>query len=121
LLLMVSSGTAPDVWFDANRTTGPLTRAGITLNLEPFIEADPNFNEDDFVGPSVWTSVTYDGARWGLPWDSGAMCMAFNMDLFDQAGIEYPDPQTWLTWDEIIEMAKPLTIDLDGNTADSPN
>ncbi|OUC08865.1 hypothetical protein RY27_06425, partial [Litorilinea aerophila] len=89
LLLMVSSGTAPDIWFDANRTTGPLTRKGLTLNLEPFLEADPNFNEDDYV-ENVWIAQTYDGARWGLPWDSGAMCMAFNMDLFDQVGLEYP-------------------------------
>jgi multiple sugar transport system substrate-binding protein len=121
LLLMVSSGTAPDVWFDANRTTGPLTRQGLTMNLEPFIEADPNFNEEDFVGPSVWTSVTYDGARWGLPWDSGAMCMGFNKALFDEVGVAYPDPQTWLTWNEIIELAKQLTFDLDGNTPNDAN
>ncbi|GIV75845.1 extracellular solute-binding protein [Litorilinea aerophila] len=119
LLLMVSSGTAPDIWFDANRTTGPLTRKGLTLNLEPFLEADPNFNEDDYV-ENVWIAQTYDGARWGLPWDSGAMCMAFNMDLFDQVGLEYPDPQRWMTWDEIIELAKQLTFDLDGNTPNDP-
>lgn len=115
LLLQISSGTAPDVWFDANRTTGPLTRKGVTMNLEPFLEADPNFNEDDYV-ENVWIAQTYDGARWGLPWDSGAMVMAFNKDLFDQAGIDYPDPQRWMTWDEIIELGKRLTFDLDGNT-----
>jgi multiple sugar transport system substrate-binding protein len=115
LLLQVSSGTAPDIWFDANRTTGPLTRQGLTLNLEPFFEADDDFNEDDYV-PNIWIAQTYDGARWGLPWDSGAMAMAFNMDLFDAAGIAYPDPQAWLTWDEVIELAKQLTLDLDGRT-----
>jgi multiple sugar transport system substrate-binding protein len=120
LMLAVSSGTAPDVWFDAIRTTGPLTRAGVTLNFEPFIEADPNFNEDDFVA-NVWPSVTYDGARWGLPWDSGAMVMHFNMDLFDTAGIEYPAPDAWMTWDEIIELGKQLTLDLDDNTPNDPN
>lgn len=115
LLTMIASDTGPDIWFDANRTTGPLTRKGVTTNLEPFIEADPNWNEDDFVD-NVWIAQTYDGARWGLPWDSGAMAVAFNMDLFDAAGIPYPDPQTWPTWDEIIEMGKQLTLDLDDNT-----
>jgi multiple sugar transport system substrate-binding protein len=115
LLLQVSSGTAPDIWFDANRTTGPLTRKGLTMNLEPFLEADADFNEDDYVA-NVWIAQTYDGARWGLPWDSGAMAMAFNKDLFDAAGVAHPDPQTWLTWDEIIELAKQLTVDLDGRT-----
>lgn len=115
LLLAVSAGTAPDIWFDANRTTGPLTGRGITMNLEPFLEADPNFNEDDYV-ENVWIAQTYDGDRWGLPWDSGAMAIAFNMAHFDAAGIDYPDPQTWMTWSEIVELAKQLTFDLDGNT-----
>jgi multiple sugar transport system substrate-binding protein len=119
LLLAVSAGTAPDIWFDANRTTGPLTRRGLTLNLEPFLEADPNFNEDDYV-ENVWIAQTYDGDRWGLPWDSGAMTMAFNMDHFDEVGLDYPDPQVWMTWDEIIELAKQLTFDLDGNTPNDP-
>ncbi len=42
------------------------------MNLEPFLEADDDFNEDDFVA-NVWIAQTYDGARWGLPWDSGPM------------------------------------------------
>lgn len=115
LLLMVASGTSPDIWFDANRTTGPLTRKGLTLNLEPFLEADENFSEDDYVA-NAWSAQTYDGARWGLPWDSGAMTMMFNKDIFDEVGIEYPDPQAWMTWDELIELSKQLTLDLDGNT-----
>lgn len=120
LLIMISAGTGPDIWFDANRTTGPLTRKGVTTDLEPFIEADPNFNEDDFID-NCWIAQTYDGKRWGLPWDSGAMTMAYNKDHFDAAGIEYPDPKAWLTWDEIIEIARQLTVDLDGNTPNDPN
>ena len=115
LLMMIAAGTGPDVWFDANRTTGMLTHKGVTKDLEPFLEADPNFNEDDYVD-NVWIAQTYDGKRWGLPWDSGAMCMAFNMDLFDAAGIDYPDPQEWMTWDEAVELGKQLTFDMDDNT-----
>ncbi len=115
LLTMIASNTGPDIWFDANRTTGPLTKRGVTTNLEPFIEADPEWNEDDFI-ENVWIAQTYDGARWGLPWDSGAMTMAFNKEHFDAAGIEYPDPTVWMTWDEAIELGKQLTLDLDGNT-----
>ena len=120
LLLAVSAGTAPDMWFDANRTTGPLTRRGLTLNLEPFLEADDDFSEDDYV-ENVWIAQTYDGARWGLPWDSGAMAVSYNKDHFDEVGLEYPDPTVWMTWDEIIELAKQLTFDLDDNTPNDPN
>ncbi|MBV7333660.1 sugar ABC transporter substrate-binding protein [Chloroflexi bacterium TSY] len=115
LLIMISAGTGPDIWFDANRTTGPLTRKGVTTNLEPFLESDPDFNEDDYV-ENVWIAQTYDGARWGLPWDSGAMCMAYNKDLFDEQGLDHPSQTEWMTWDEVIELAKQLTFDLDDNT-----
>jgi len=115
LLMMIAAGTGPDCWFDANRTTGMLTRKGVTMDLEPFLEADPNFNEDDYVA-NVWIAQTYDGKRWGLPWDSGAMCMFFNKDLFDEAGIDYPDPQEWMTWNEVVELAKQLTLDMEGKT-----
>ena len=114
LLLMISAGTGPDCWFDANRTTGMLTRKGVTTDLEPYLAADPTFNEDDYV-PNVWIAQTYDGKRWGLPWDSGAMCLGYDKDIFDAAGIEYPAPDVWLTWDDVLELALQLTIDLDGN------
>lgn len=115
LLTMIASNTGPDIWFDANRTTGPLTRKGVTLNLEPFIEADGSWNEDDYVD-NVWIAQTYDDARWGFPWDSGAMLIGYNRTLLDEVGIEHPSADTWLTWDEVVEMGKQLTFDLDGNT-----
>lgn len=115
LLTMIASNTGPDIWFDANRTTGPLTRKGVTTNLEPFIEADASFNEDDYVD-NVWIAQTYDGARWGLPWDSGAMVIGFNVDLFEQAGVPTPEVGSWLTWDDAVEMGKQLTFDLEDKT-----
>jgi multiple sugar transport system substrate-binding protein len=114
LLLMISAGTGPDCWFDANRTTGMLTRKGVTTDLEPYLAADPTFNEDDYV-PNVWIAQTYDGKRWGLPWDSGAMCLGYDKDIFDAAGIDYPAADVWMTWDDVLELALQLTIDLDGN------
>lgn len=114
LLLMISAGTGPDCWFDANRTTGMLTRKGVTTDLEPYLDADPTFDEDDYV-PNVWIAQTYDGKRWGLPWDSGAMCLGYDKDIFDAAGLDYPAPDVWMTWDDVLELALQLTIDLDGN------
>ena len=61
---MIAAGTGPDIWFDANRTTGPLTRKGVTTDLEPFLEADPNFNEDDYID-NCWIAQTYDGRPLG--------------------------------------------------------
>jgi multiple sugar transport system substrate-binding protein len=38
------------------------------------------------------------------------------MDHFDAAGLDYPSSTEWMTWDQLIELAKQLTFDLDGNT-----
>ena len=119
LVLMIAAGTGPDCCFDANRTTGMLTHKGVTTDLEPYLAADPTFNEEDYV-PNVWIAQTYEGKRWGLPWDSGAMCLAFDTVLFDAAGLDYPSSTEWMTWSELLELATALTLDLDNNSPADP-
>ena len=45
----------------------------------------------------------------------------YNKDMFDAAGVAYPDPKTPYTWDEFVETAKLLTLDGNGNNAASPD
>lgn len=111
--LDAAAGTLSDAWFDANRTTGPFFHAGLIEDLDPFLEADPSFVEDDFI-EQAFIAQTYDDSRWGLPWDSGAMALIFNIDLLNEAGIPLPDSKTPMTWDELLEIAKQLTVDIDG-------
>ena len=119
LLLQYAAGTAPDVYFDANRTTGILVKKGVALDLEPFLAVEPGHKEEDFY-KKCWIAQTYDNKRWGLGWDSGGMCLAYNLEMLDAAKIPYPDPTKVLTWDELLEMAKKLTIDMNGKHADEP-
>lgn len=115
LLMMLAAGTGPDVWFDSIRTTGMLTRKGVTMDLEPFLAADPNFNEDDFIDLAFVCQMV-DGKRYGLPWDSGALALFYNKELFDKAGIDYPDPTKWMTWTDVIELGRQLTLDMNDKT-----
>lgn len=51
------------------------------------------------------------------------LLLFYNKDLFDEAGLAYPPANVedaW-TWDEFVEVAKKLTKDRDGNTADAAN
>jgi len=51
------------------------------------------------------------------------LAMYYNRDMFDAAGVAYP-PKTAATawsWDEFVDVAKTLTIDVNGNNAHSPN
>jgi len=115
LLNMLAAGNGPDCWFDSVRTTGMLARKGVVEPLDDYLDANLDFNIDNFT-PNTFSCQTFDGKVWGIPWDSGAMLIFFNRDLLDEAGVEQPSASTWLTWDELVEMGKQLTFDLDGNT-----
>jgi len=109
--LDAAAGNLADAWFDANRTTGPFFHAGLIENLEPYLEADSSFVEDDFI-EQAFIAQTYEGSRWGLPWDSGAMALIYNIDLLNEAGVDLPDTKTPMTWEQLLEMAKQLTRDM---------
>ncbi len=115
LLMMLAAGTGPDCWFDSVRTTGMLARKGVVLPIDDYLSASPVFKFEDFTD-NTFSCQTFDGKIWGIPWDSGALLLFYNKNLFDEAKVEYPDPAKWMTWDEVIELAKQLTFDLDGNT-----
>lgn len=115
LLNMLAAGTGPDCWFDSVRTTGMLARKGVVEPIDDYLAAEPSFKKEDFTD-NTFSCQTFDGKIWGIPWDSGALLLMYNRDLFDQAGVPQPDTAAWLTWDEIIELGKQLTFDLDDNT-----
>lgn len=58
--------------------------------------------ESDFIA-SAWNVVTYGGAQYAVPQDSGPVAMMYRKDLFEQYGIEVPK-----TWDEYVDAAKKL-------------
>lgn len=109
--LDAAAGTLSDAWFDANRTTGPFFHGGLIENLDPYLEADSSFVEEDFI-EQAFIAQTYEDSRWGLPWDSGAMGLIFNIDLLEAAGVPLPDSKEPMTWDELLEISKLLTVDL---------
>jgi multiple sugar transport system substrate-binding protein len=115
LLNMLAAGNGPDCWFDSVRTTGMLARKGVVEPLDAYLAAEPAYKPESFTG-NTFSCQTFDGQIWGIPWDSGALLIMYNKDLFDEAGVPYPDPNVWLTWDEIIELGKQLTLDLEGKT-----
>lgn len=115
LLNMLAAGNGPDCWFDSVRTTGMLARKGVVEPIDDYLAANSSFNKDNFTD-NTFSCQTFDGKIWGIPWDSGALLIMYNKKLFDEAKVPYPDPKVWLTWDQLIELAKQLTFDLDGKT-----
>ncbi|MCA9836169.1 MAG: sugar ABC transporter substrate-binding protein [Trueperaceae bacterium] len=78
---------------------------GVLENLDPYIEAS-NYPIDDY-WPGLLEFGMYDGHVYGFPRDIGLEVLYYNKDIFDEAGVDYPD-ETW-TWDDLTAAAEKLT------------
>jgi len=52
--------------------------------------------------PGAWTTVEYDGKRYGMPWILDTKYLFYNKEILEKAGISAP-PKTWA---ELAEQAK---------------
>jgi multiple sugar transport system substrate-binding protein len=52
--------------------------------------------------PGAWTTVEYDGKRYGMPWILDTKYLFYNKEILEKAGIKAPPA----TWDELAEQAK---------------
>jgi multiple sugar transport system substrate-binding protein len=80
---------------------------GLVRDLTPFIEADANFQPDDFYSNSL-AAYQWTGGTWALPTMLNYQLFFFDKDVFDQAGVSYPEAG-W-TWDDLLAKAKDLTV-----------
>lgn len=108
------SGTSrADVVMVDQLTIAALAQSGLVRPLDPLIQEDLTLEEDAFYAGTL-DALTWQGQLWGLPADVDPWVLFYNRDLFDTAGVPYPD-DSW-TWDDLLEAAFRLSDPL----ADSP-
>lgn len=78
-----------------------LVDAGKIIPLDDYVTAD---KAATFL-PSVYESFNLDGKQYGLPLDYNTLGIFYNKDMFDKAGVSYPD-ETWTWADYTDAMAK---------------
>jgi len=81
--------------------------AGLIRDLRPFIEADKDFRPDDFF-PGTLERYYWNGGIWGVPAASDLVLIFYNKDLFDKAGVPYP--QIGWSFADLLDKAKRLTV-----------
>ncbi|GGP13258.1 ABC transporter substrate-binding protein [Oceanobacillus neutriphilus] len=86
---------------------------GALKNLDSLIESS-EFDTSNFE-QNVLEITQKDGEQLALPRDANVITMAYNKDLFDNAGVDYPEEE--MSWDEVLQLAQKLTLDKDGNNA----
>ena len=108
----LAGGAAPDV-FAMDGPLGPDYQGrDVLLDLTPYIQGE-GYDLGQLDDNAVKDFTTKDGVVFGLPRDLNVIALFYNKDMFDAAGIPYPD-DTW-TWDKLAEVAKQLTVDTNGD------
>lgn len=79
---------------------------GVLENLDPWIDKS-GYDVSDY-WPSLLEFAIYEGSVYGFPRDIGLEVLYYNKDIFDEAGVPYPD-ESW-TWDDLLAAAEQLTV-----------
>ncbi len=97
------AGGGADVIQTAFVWTKDLADAGLVMNLDNFISANPpGIGIEDFIGTDLGIIKE---SVYGIPWSVDTYSMAYNPELFQQAGIqEFP-----ATWEEMYEVARDIS------------
>ncbi len=88
VLTAIASGTGPDVWYHYYATD--VATQGFLENLSPYID------EAGFDPEERWFEMgnirgQYDGDYYGVPRDVTAAVIGYNKEIFDAAGVPYPE------------------------------
>lgn len=101
-----AAGTLPDIIYVHGSRVAPWTAEGILSSLQSFVDADPEF-EVEGIWEEALRLYRVDGELVGIPYDHGPLILGYNKDIFDAAGMDYPN-EDW-TMDTLRETAIALT------------
>ncbi|MFB4283954.1 sugar ABC transporter substrate-binding protein [Nonomuraea sp. MTCD27] len=105
-MTQAAGGTLPDVLYNHYSWTQNLVANKVLHPLDDYIGRTPGFDMDD-IPQSGLGYFKRDGSLYGLPTDMAPKLLFYNKDLFDQAGIAYPD-ETW-TFDRLFVTMRKMT------------
>ena len=90
----LSAGTAGDIFYIPAETAPGILATGTVLPLNDVVDVGPFID-------SLLEPFTMDGQVYGIPKDFNTLAVFYNKDLFDEAGVEYPNEND--TWDSFAQ------------------
>ena len=87
--VLVSTDALPDVFFSWSGVFGEnLTRSGRVLALDDVMARDSEWSSQIVEGQ--WAPFNYNGKQCGAPWSMDGKAFFYNVDVFNELGIEIP-------------------------------
>lgn len=109
------ANTLADVVWTAGDKHAPLSAAGVFQPLNEYIARDPSVFEDIYPALVETTKLNPESEEiYFVPRDYNKLVVAYNKDMFDAAGIAYP--QNGWTWQQFMDTCTALRTAMDNGT-----
>jgi multiple sugar transport system substrate-binding protein len=114
MLVDMEAGTAPDVLAGCCDTLPIWAQKGYLLDLRPYVQADLDSDTiADWDRSQYQSFFARSGMQFALPKYHGALALYYNKDIFDKAGVAYPD-NSW-NHDDYLDAMRKLAADTNGD------
>jgi multiple sugar transport system substrate-binding protein len=110
----LTAGTPADVVLINYRRYAQFAQAGALEALAPYLAQSELIAEQDFY-PQATEPFVWNGQLMCIPQNLSSLVVYYNKDLFEQAGVAFP--QAGWTWEDFVQTAEALTKDRDGDGA----
>ncbi|MCI8537892.1 MAG: sugar ABC transporter substrate-binding protein [Oscillospiraceae bacterium] len=101
------SNTMPDIfWMHTNQILYYSDFGMLADVTELYDDVEPNYYQNHFSEISIGNASGSNGRMYGVPKDKDNILMVYNKELFDQAGVAYPD-ENW-TWDDLTDASQKI-------------
>lgn len=108
LPIKLAGGEQIDIIFCSNPISQQtFVDAGLLIPLDDLL-ADAGVDLEERYGDYAEAAYN-DDVAYALPSEITSWVLYYNMEIFDEAGIDYPDAETPMTWDEYRDLAADLT------------
>ena len=99
------SNTMPDIYWMHTDQILYYADFGILADLtDLYADEDPNYYANHFSDVSIANASGSDGRIYGVPKDKDNVVLVYNKEMFDAAGVAYPD-ENW-TWDDMMDASQ---------------
>lgn len=96
--VVAGSDNAPDVMFSwSGSFLNELVEGDAVMDLDPWLDENPELRDSFF--ESQLEPMSIDGVQYGLPLGMHSKLFFYNVDVFDELGLEAPT-----TWDEFLDV-----------------
>ncbi|HYY11662.1 MAG TPA: sugar ABC transporter substrate-binding protein [Kineosporiaceae bacterium] len=105
---LLAAGTPPDLFRAEAPQVGALVGQNLLEDLTVPLQTIGITDDKTFDAAKLYV---FDGKRYGLPFDwSPDSTIYVNNKLFKKAGVQVPDPSKPLSWAEVADLARKLTV-----------